>query len=657
MASHLIHSGNTASSGENNDQLYSSTTTVDAPGVSLVDIPKTNNFTSKLPPDAAFDTPLASHQAPREHLGPRLVKNALYTFVRPETAREPELLGVSPRAMMDIGLKEGEEKTEEFRDMVAGNKIFWNEKDGGIYPWAQCYGGWQFGTWAGQLGDGRAISLFETVNPTTNRRYEVQLKGAGLTPYSRFADGKAVLRSSIREFIVSEGWYLSINIYTDVKAYRLIALNALGIPTTRALSLTLLPNSSVRRERLEPGAIVTRFAESWIRIGTFDILRARSDLKLTRQLATYVAEDVFPGWESLPAALPPGSPVDGNLVDNPPRGVPKDAIQGEKGAEENRFTRLYREIVRRNAKTVAAWQAYGFMNGVLNTDNTSIFGLSLDFGPFAFMDNFDPSYTPNHDDEMLRYSYKNQPSVIWWNLVRLGEAFSQLIGIGDKIDDEVFISKGLTEEQAPDAIARAEKLIDQVGDEFKTVFLNEYKRLMSARLGLKTQKESDFGELFSNLLDTLEKFELDFNHFFRRLSALTVTEIDTEEKRKKVAGIFFHDEGIGGIGNTDASARENIATWLSSWRERIVEDWKEREDEERISSMKGVNPKFIPRSWILEEVIQRVERHGDREILGRTMNMALHPFREEWGMNKEEEERFCGDVPRFKRMAMCSCSS
>ncbi|KAK2880093.1 hypothetical protein FQN49_000571 [Arthroderma sp. PD_2] len=646
MASHLLHTGNSsnaACSSENADQLYYSTTTADAPGVSLADISKTNNFTSKLPPDAAFDTPLASHKAPREHLGPRLVRHALYTFVRPEEVKEPELLGVSPRAMKDIGLKDGEHETEDFRDMVAGNKIFWNETDGGVYPWAQCYGGWQFGSWAGQLGDGRAISLFETVNPATNRRYEVQLKGAGLTPYSRFADGKAVLRSSIREFIVSE------------------ALNALGIPTTRALSLTLLPNSSVRRERLEPGAIVTRFAESWIRIGTFDLLRSRSDLKLTRQLAIYVAEDVFPGWESLPAALPSSNgnnaPVDGKMVDNPPRGVPKDEIQGEQGAEENRFVRLYREIVRRNAKTVAAWQAYGFMNGVLNTDNTSIFGLSLDFGPFAFMDNFDPSYTPNHDDEMLRYSYKNQPSVIWWNLVRLGEAFSQLIGIGDKIDDEVFISKGVTEEQAPVVIARAEKLIEQAGEEFKTVFLNEYKRLMSARLGLTTQKESDFSELFSNLLDTLEKLELDFNHFFRKLSAFTVADIDTDEKRKKLASVFFHDEGVGGIGNTEESARENIATWLSSWRERIVEDWKEGEDEERIRSMMAVNPKFVPRSWILDEVIQRVEKQGDREILGRTMNMALHPFQEEWGVNKDEEERFCGDVPRFKRMAICGAKN
>jgi len=174
-----------------------------------------------------------------------MVKGALYTYVRPQETENPELLGVSHKAMKDIGLANGQENTEEFRDTIAGNKIFWNnETEEGIYPWAQCYGGWQFGSWAGQLGDGRAISLFESTNPSTTTRYEVQLKGAGRTPYSRFADGKAVLRSSIREFIVSE------------------ALNGLHIPTTRALSLTLAPNSRVRRERLEPGAIVARFAQS-----------------------------------------------------------------------------------------------------------------------------------------------------------------------------------------------------------------------------------------------------------------------------------------------------------------------------------------------------------------------------------------------------------
>jgi uncharacterized protein YdiU (UPF0061 family) len=571
-----------------------------------------------------------------------MVKDALFTYVRPEETEDPELLGVSSRAFKSIGLSEDEASNPDFKAIVAGNKILWDEDkpDAGIYPWAQCYGGWQFGSWAGQLGDGRAISLFETTNPDTKVRYEIQLKGAGRTPYSRFADGKAVLRSSIREFVVSE------------------ALNALNIPTTRALSLTLCPKSMVARERMEPGAIVARFAQSWLRIGTFDILRARGDRGLIRKVATYIAEDVFDGWESLPAAVPSkDEDAQGHL--EPARGVPKDDLQGKEGEEQNRFARLYREIVRRNAKTVAAWQAYGFMNGVLNTDNTSIFGLSLDFGPFAFMDNFDPSYTPNHDDHSLRYSYQSQPTVIWWNLVRLGESLGELIGAGDRVDTELFVEKGVEEDFAPILIKRAETIIDQTGDEYKAVFLSEYKRLMTARLGLKTEKDSDFDKLFSELLDTMEKLELDFNHFFRRLSDVKVAEVETKEARESLAKKFFHAEGVTGLNETNESACTKVGVWLDAWRERIVEDWgnETSADSEREKAMKAVNPNFVPRGWVLDEVITRVEKKGDREILGGIMKMALDPFEGSWGWNEEEEKRFCGDVPRYQRAMMCSCSS
>lgn len=372
--------------------------------------------------------------------------------------------------------------------------------------------------------------------------------------------------------------------------HHLIALNALGVPTTRALSLTLLPNVKVLRERIEPGAIVARFAESWLRIGTFDLLRVRGDRDLIRRLATYVAEDVFGGWENLPAAVSVGEQLSPAEINHPARGVPRDELQECQSTAENRFARLYREIARRNAKTVAAWQAYGFMNGVLNTDNTSIYGLSLDYGPFAFMDNFDPSYTPNHDDHMLRYSYKNQPSIIWWNLVRLGESLGELLGAGNRVDDEGFVKNGVSEELESEVIKRAESVIERTGEEFRAVFLNEYKRLMCQRLGLKTQKESDFQELFSEMLDTLEALELDFTHFFRRLSGLALSELETDEKRRETASIFFHAEGFGGIGYTDTSARERIAKWLDSWRTRVLEDWGTGSDGERQEAMKAVNP-------------------------------------------------------------------
>jgi uncharacterized protein YdiU (UPF0061 family) len=636
-------------------------------GVTLAALPKSWHFTSSLPADPLFPTPADSHKASREDLGPRQVRGALFTWVRPETQKDPELLAVSPAAMRDLGLALSEAETEEFKETVVGNKIHgWDSEtlSGPGYPWAQCYGGFQFGDWAGQLGDGRAISLFESTNPRTGVRYEVQLKGAGMTPYSRFADGKAVLRSSIREFVVSE------------------ALNALGIPTTRALAISLLPHSKVVRERIEPGAIVVRFAQSWLRFGNFDILRARGDRALIRRLATYIAEDVFGGWETLPGRLE--DPEDPSKTPNPERNISKESLQGPPGAEENRFHRLYREIVRRNALTVAKWQAYGFMNGVLNTDNTSIFGLSLDFGPFAFVDNFDPKYTPNHDDYLLRYSYQNQPTIIWWNLVRLGEALGELLGAGPDVDTPFFTTSGVTEDSAPPLIARAEKLINQAGEEYKSVFLAEYKRLFTLRLGLKTQQSTDFDTLFSPLLDTLEALSLDFHLFFRRLSTLPLSSLSTPSDRLSSASRFFYKEDSSSTSEAD---RQRIADWLALWRERIIQDWgtatttsttsnpnnegeptiSDEVDNQRITAMKAVNPNFIPRGWILDEVIRRVEKGGERDVLKRVLHLALHPYEDSWAGkefdgvvyegDKEEEERWVSDVPRSERALQCSCSS
>jgi serine/tyrosine/threonine adenylyltransferase len=618
----------------------------------LEDLPKSWHFTSSLPHDTFFPTPAASHKTPRDQIQPRLVRGALYTWVRPQPVRDPELLCVSPAALHDLGINDGAEKTADFLEVVCGNRLLgWDEaKEEGGYPWAQCYGGFQFGSWAGQLGDGRAISLFETTNPTSGIRYELQLKGAGLTPYSRFADGMAVLRSSIREFIVSE------------------FLNALGIPSTRALALTHLKGVQVVRETVEPGAIVLRFAQSWLRLGNFDILRARGDRTLIRKLATYVAEHVLGGWEALPGRLQdPEKPAESP----PPRtGIGGQGIEGPPEAAENRFARLYREVVRRNAETVAKWQAYGFMNGVLNTDNTSIMGLSIDFGPFAFMDNFDPSYTPNHDDHMLRYSYKNQPTIIWWNLVRFGEAIGELLGAGPFVDDLSFEKDGVRDDQEQEVVSRAEKLITQAGEEYKATFLAEYRRVMGRRLGLKTSKESDLDDLFHELLSTMETLELDFNHVFRRLSSVSLSDIDSAKSRQDKASLFFHPEGVP---CREDDARQKMAEWLARWRLRVIEDWGENgqvsveNDAQRQEMMKQVNPSFVPRGWILDEIIRRVEKDGGRDILRRAMHMALHPFEESWHGREfqggiyqgdpEEEQRWIGDVPQQERALQCSCSS
>jgi uncharacterized protein YdiU (UPF0061 family) len=339
-------------------------------------------------------------------------------------------------------------------------------------------------------------------------------------------------------------------------------------------------------------------------------------------LAEYTAEEVFGGWDKLPAALPSkevqkslgeepktgmngvplkeDSPYD-HLTDeqllNPSQGVQGSDMQQSGPLAQNRFTRLYRHICRLNAATVAKWQLYGFTNGVLNTDNTSIMGLSLDFGPFSFIDNYDPSFTPNHDDHALRYSYRNQPSIVWWNLVRLGEDLGELIGAGPKIDDESFVKDGIKEEDVEEVRERGESLIMRAGEEYKTVFMTEYNRGMMARLGLRTYVEEDFSKIFSEWLDILEAGELDFNHSFRRLGNITTGELESEEARKAKAGVFFKKEGKPA--NGEEEARTRIAEWLDKWRRRVLEDWGEGKDEERKKAMDSVNPKVPLRTGLM----------------------------------------------------------
>lgn len=282
---------------------------------------------------------------------------------------------------------------------------------------------------------------------------------------------------------------------------------------------------------------------------------------------------------------------------------------------------------------------------------------------------------------MLRITaHRNQPTIIWWNLVRFGEAIGELLGAGLMVDSEKFINEGVSEgSEADEIVARAEKLIAQVGEEYKALFLLEYKRLMTARLGLRSFREADFQDLFSELLDTLEALELDFNHFFRRLSSISVTQLATEDARKDKAGIFLHKEGVSAAGVSEADARTRIAQWLGKWQRRILEDWGSTgqegpswpvdvaKDEERMCAMKRVNPSFIPRSFVLDEVIRRVEKGGERDVLRRVMHMALHPFEDQWHGktfdgsayegDREEEARWTGDVPKFERAMQCSCSS
>ncbi|EDK45226.1 conserved hypothetical protein [Lodderomyces elongisporus NRRL YB-4239] len=363
-------------------------------------------------------------------------------------------------------------------------------------PYAQAYAGWQFGQFAGQLGDGRVVSLFEIPKafPDGENRpvYELQLKGAGMTPYSRFADGKAVLRSSIREYIISEH------------------LNAIGVPSTRALSLTSLPSTFAQRHAVEKCAIVARFAESWVRLGTFDLYRYRGDRDGIRQLSNYVIDELFT--------------IDGKQFQNYERIVSKKPNLITIDQDElTKYDKMYYETVIRNAETTAICQCYGFLNGVLNTDNTSVLGLTIDFGPFSIMDKYDPNYTPNSEDHQSRYGYRNVPTAIWWNLTRFGEDLAELLGAGNTLLNDPEFEKGIKEEWEDPIIKRATKIIEIGGEIYLYAFTKKYVETFYKRLGLSLQlidenePELQNVQLITPMLEVLQKLQTDFNLFFLEL--------------------------------------------------------------------------------------------------------------------------------------------
>lgn len=272
------------------------------------------------------------------------------------------------------------------------------------------------------------------------------------------------------------------------------------------------------------------------------------------------------------------------------------------------------------------------------------------------MKNFDPKYTPNHDDHLLRYCYKNQPTIIWWNLVRLAEDIAELFG-ATNVDDPEFIASGIQSQSEGEALVkRAEAIIESVSEEYKATFLTEYKRVMALKLGLERVDDKDMDELFSPLLDMMESVELDYHHFFRRLSGMAVLGVVSgEEQQLDAMKVFLQKDGTNG-GFSAEHAQGKILAWVKTYAERLKADGPVP-DEERMRRMKKVNPNFVPRNWVLDGIIKRVEKEGDREILGRVMGMVGRPFEDTWGVNKEEEARWVGDVPRTERAMQCSCSS
>ncbi|BGP17618.1 hypothetical protein JCM10213_001269 [Rhodosporidiobolus nylandii] len=576
-----------------------------------------------------------------------------------ESERFPKakLLSVSHKLLkewlpnLDIGKEDGtdQEKAvrQQFVDVVAGKTVLargpvasGNGTDKvaekGFAPWSLCYAGHQFGSFAGQLGDGRAVSILSTP-PTDDvaadtgfRAIELQLKGAGRTPYSRFADGLAVLRSSIREYLGAE------------------AAAALNIPTSRALALVHIPEVKVRRETMENAAIVTRVAGSWIRIGNFEMQAARGETESLRKLSSYVAREVF-GFD-----------------DANPAGV---------GASRSLALNVLREVARRNALTVASWQATGFAHGVMNSDNVAVNGGTIDYGPYAWMDVFDPNHICNHSDDLGRYSFANQPTMMLFAVHKLGDAIAELIGHeveeAETADGTGFVEAqegwaegaeeaGWTKTWREKGMAEVEK----VKGDFVAVFKEEYIRLMRLRLGFTSPDDGDF-QLFSTFLDLLAQYELDYNNSFRILSQFSTTSSPSFQP--------FLDAFLSAASSSTSTARTDWTSWFKTYEARLEKDGAAAAST-RPKRMDAVNPRFTLRQWVLEETIRKVDKEGAAgvEQLERVLFLAQNPYgsygereigAEEAGagvcptVEEQERRRLCGVGPKELLGFQCSCSS
>ncbi|CAN1494824.1 COG0397 Uncharacterized conserved protein [Burkholderiaceae bacterium] len=441
---------------------------------------------------------------------------------------------------------------------------------------AAVYSGHQFGVWAGQLGDGRAHLLGEIVGPHGN--WEVQLKGAGMTPYSRMGDGRAVLRSSVREYLASQ------------------AMHGLGIPTTRALSLVSADNP-VMRETVETAAVVARVAPSFVRFGSFEHWASRKRPELVRQLADYVIERFYPECLS--------------------------ATSGMAETPEARYVRFLEAVVRRTALLMAQWQVVGFCHGVMNTDNMSILGLTLDYGPYGFMDGFDARHICNHTDTNGRYAWHAQPSVAHWNLYQLANSLFSIV---------------------PDAEALRNAL-----DSFEPTFLNAMQTQMSKKLGLKTWQAGD-EVLIDDLWSVMQASHADFSMTFRQLAyAPGLTQA--------TPGQLAFDLG-GTVGDGSGSLqpfvdlfvdREAAGAWLMRYRDRVALEsspWQQR-----VSDMLAVNPLYVLRNYLAQQVIETTQR-GDFSELENMMDLLADPFSARAGM-----ERYAALPPHWASKIEVSCSS
>lgn len=513
-----------------------------------------NRFVNELPGD--------SEEGPRR----RQVQGACWSRVLPTPVAAPRLLAWSPEVAALLDLAAEEVVSSEFAEVFTGNRQL-----PGMQPYAACYGGHQFGHWAGQLGDGRAISLGEVVN-RAGQRWELQLKGAGPTPYARRADGRAVLRSSIREFLCSE------------------AMHHLGVPTTRALCLTATGEPVLRdmmydgNPRHEPGAVVCRVAPSFIRFGHFEIPSSRGDHELLARLVDFTIRRDFP-----------------------------DILGGD--TEEKR-ARWFTTVCERTALMVAHWMRVGFVHGVMNTDNMSILGLTIDYGPYGWIDNYDPEWTPNTtDEENRRYRFGQQAQIAHWNLARLAEALAPLFS------SEAPLQAGL--------------------ERFIQVYSGEYSPMMAAKFGFAALRDDD-GELIAEALGLLQLAEVDMTLFFRALAMIDPAAATLEPLREA----FYRDDLMH-------SHEAAFQSWLARYAARARADAEPMEV--RKQRMNDVNPRYVLRNYLAQEAIDQAEQ-GDISRVHELLEVMRRPYDEQ-----PEYARYAEKRPDWARnrpgCSMLSCSS
>lgn len=466
-----------------------------------------------------------------------------YEVVDPTPLTSPSLVTLNPDAAHLIDLDPTATPPEELARFCSGVR-----RIPGAEPVAMLYAGHQFGVWVPQLGDGRAILLGQVTNQR-GEPWDLHLKGSGPTRFSRGGDGRAVLRSVIREYLASE------------------AMHGLGIPTTRALAI-VRGEDQVLRETREPAATLLRVAPSHLRFGSFEVLSSRGRIDLLRQLADF-------------------------------------AIANHHPALSGKYATWLREVAVRTARLIACWQAVGFIHGVMNTDNMSVLGLTLDYGPFAFMEAFDPAATPNHSDHAGVYAFDRQPAVGQWNVARFAEALLPLI----------------TEAEATDAVAA-----------YRDTFTHHMGLRARAKLGLGETRDGD-DALFTSLYALLHAHQVDHTRFFRALGSYSAQDgIVPAALRREVA---------------DTAA---LDAWLASYRDRLAAE--RSRDGERQARMARVNPVYILRTWLAERAIRQATEQGDYAEIERLRELLKFPYSERPGF-----EEYTQDPPDWARDLALSCSS